>query len=71
MRLFIALNFNENMKYALLKMQNALKQSGVKGYEKIGNVLDETMKVNRISLMKSEQSKHGMVYTEIGYVKAF
>ncbi|WP_036612851.1 RNA 2',3'-cyclic phosphodiesterase [Oribacterium sp. P6A1] len=169
MRLFIALNFNENMKYALLKMQNALKQNGVrgnftrdenlhmtlvfigesddpkkierimrdvpfsafdinvsglkcfkdmvfakveanpdlmdyvnrlrsalsgkdidfdtkkftphitlvrraggaKGYEKIGNVLDETMKVSRISLMKSEQSKQGMVYTELGYVKAF
>ena len=32
MRLFIALNFNENMKNALLKMQNALKQSGVRGY---------------------------------------
>ena len=31
MRLFIAINFNENMKYALLKMQNELKKSGVKG----------------------------------------
>jgi 2'-5' RNA ligase len=32
-------------------------------------VIDETMKVNRISLMKSEQGKYGMIYTEIGYTK--
>ncbi|MBO5598883.1 MAG: hypothetical protein J5943_09835 [Oribacterium sp.] len=31
MRLFIAINFNENMNYALLKMQNGLKRTGVKG----------------------------------------
>lgn len=31
----------------------------------------EPMRVNGISLMKSEQGRHGMVYTEIGYVKAF
>ncbi|MCR5101040.1 MAG: RNA 2',3'-cyclic phosphodiesterase [Butyrivibrio sp.] len=31
----------------------------------------EKMKVNGISLMKSERGKHGMVYTEIGYVSAF
>ena len=31
----------------------------------------EKMRVNGISLMKSEQGKHGMVYTEIGYVRAF
>lgn len=31
----------------------------------------EPMRVNGISLMKSERSKHGMVYTEIGYVGAF
>ena len=31
MRLFIAINFNENMNYAFLKMQNGLKRSGVKG----------------------------------------
>ncbi len=30
----------------------------------------ETMRVNGISLMKSERGKHGMVYTEIGYVRA-
>ena len=30
----------------------------------------ESMRVNGISLMKSEQGKHGMVYTEIGYVRA-
>ena len=168
MRLFIAINFNENMKYALLKMQNELKKSGVKGsftreenlhmtmvfigenddpgkIEKImrnvsfkvfpirisgfrrfkdmifanvedspdlsdyvkglrqalcdndiefdgknfmphitlvrrvsgndmhekqtGKSIYETMKVNRISLMKSEQGKQGMIYTEIGYTK--
>ena len=168
MRLFIAINFNENMKYALLKMQNDLKRCGIKGsftreenlhmtlvfigenddpgkIEKImrnisfkafpirisgfrrfkdmifanvednpelndyvkklrqalsdndidfdrksfmphitlvrrarvakdiqvdnGKVIDETMKVNRISLMKSEQGKYGMIYTEIGYTK--
>ncbi len=37
--------------------------------------LDESasgkMRVYGISLMKSEQSKHGMVYTETGYVRAF
>ena len=31
----------------------------------------ETMRVNGISLMKSERGKHGMVYTEIGYIRAF
>ena len=31
----------------------------------------EPMRVNGISLMKSERGKHGMVYTEIGYVRAF
>ena len=31
----------------------------------------ESMRVNGISLMKSEQGKRGMVYTEIGYVRAF
>jgi len=31
MRLFIAINFNENMNYALLKMQNDLKRCGIKG----------------------------------------
>ena len=31
----------------------------------------EKMRVNGISLMKSEQGKHGMIYTEIGYVRAF
>ncbi len=30
----------------------------------------EAMRVNGISLMKSERGKHGMVYTEIGYVRA-
>jgi 2'-5' RNA ligase len=30
----------------------------------------ESMRVNGISLMKSEQGRHGMVYTEIGYVRA-
>ena len=30
-----------------------------------------SMKVNGISLMKSERGRHGMVYTEIGYVRAF
>lgn len=33
--------------------------------------IEESMKVNGISLMKSEQGKHGMVYKEIGYVRAF
>lgn len=31
----------------------------------------ETMRVNGISLMKSERGRHGMIYTEIGYVVAF
>ncbi|MBQ8030724.1 MAG: RNA 2',3'-cyclic phosphodiesterase [Butyrivibrio sp.] len=31
----------------------------------------EPMRVNGISLMKSERGKHEMVYTEIGYVRAF
>ena len=30
----------------------------------------ETMRVNGISLMKSERGKHGVNYTEIGYVRA-
>ena len=30
----------------------------------------EAMRVNGISLMKSERGRHGMVYTEIGYVRA-
>ncbi|MCR4637064.1 MAG: RNA 2',3'-cyclic phosphodiesterase [Butyrivibrio sp.] len=34
-------------------------------------VVEEKMQVNGISLMKSEQGRHGMVYTEIGYVRAF
>ncbi len=29
----------------------------------------DDMRVNGISLMKSEQGRHGMVYTEIGYVR--
>lgn len=33
--------------------------------------IEETMRVKGISLMKSEQGKHGMSYTEIGYVRAF
>ncbi|WP_022762717.1 MULTISPECIES: RNA 2',3'-cyclic phosphodiesterase [unclassified Butyrivibrio] len=32
---------------------------------------EESMRVKGISLMKSERGKHGMVYTEIGYVRAF
>ncbi len=36
-----------------------------------GENASEKMRVNGISLMKSEQGKHGMVYTEIGYVRAF
>ncbi len=31
----------------------------------------EPMRVNGISLMKSELGRHGMIYTEIGYVRAF
>lgn len=31
----------------------------------------ESMRVNGISLMKSERGRHGMVYTEIGYMRAF
>ena len=31
----------------------------------------DTMRVNGISLMKSERGKHGMIYTEIGYATAF
>ncbi len=31
----------------------------------------EPMRVSGISLMKAEQGRHGMVYTEIGYVRAF
>ncbi|WP_044914750.1 RNA 2',3'-cyclic phosphodiesterase [Butyrivibrio sp. WCE2006] len=34
-------------------------------------IIEESMRVKGISLMKSEQSKHGMIYTEIGYVRAF
>ena len=30
----------------------------------------ESMRVSGISLMKSERGKHGMIYTEIGYVRA-
>ena len=30
----------------------------------------DSMRVNGISLMKSERGKHGMIYTEIGYVTA-
>jgi 2'-5' RNA ligase len=30
----------------------------------------DAMRVNGISLMKSEQGRHGMVYKEIGYVRA-
>ena len=30
----------------------------------------DPMRVNGISLMKSERGQHGMVYTEIGYVRA-
>ncbi|WP_026529255.1 RNA 2',3'-cyclic phosphodiesterase [Butyrivibrio sp. VCD2006] len=33
--------------------------------------IEETMRVKGISLMKSERGKHGMIYTEIGYVRAF
>ena len=33
--------------------------------------VSESMRVNGISLMKSEHGKHGMVYEEIGYVRAF
>ena len=38
---------------------------------KMGDAIEEKMRVNGISLMKSEQGRHGMVYTEIGYVRAF
>ncbi len=31
----------------------------------------EPARVNGISLMKSERGRHGMVYTEVGYVRAF
>ncbi len=31
---------------------------------------NESMRVNGISLMKSERGQHGMIYTEIGYVRA-
>ena len=31
----------------------------------------DSMRVNGISLMKSERGRHGIVYTEIGYVRAF
>ncbi len=38
------------------------------GYD---GTMPEKMRVNGISLMKSEQGRRGMVYTEIGYVRAF
>ena len=31
----------------------------------------ESMRVNGISVMKSERGRHGMIYTEVGYVGAF
>nr|MCR4590066.1 RNA 2',3'-cyclic phosphodiesterase [Lachnospiraceae bacterium] len=31
---------------------------------------DEEMKVEDISLMRSDRGKNGMIYTEIGYVEA-
>ena len=31
----------------------------------------ESMRVEGISLMKSERGRHGMIYTEIGYITAF
>ena len=37
----------------------------------MGDAIEEKMRVNGISLMKSEQGRHGIVYTEIGYVRAF
>ncbi len=72
MRLFIAINFDENMTDALIEMQDDLMRCGVKNIpmQSIESV-SETMRVNGISLMKSEQGKHGMIYTEIGYVRAF
>ena len=53
MRLFIALNFNENMKYALLKMQNALKQSGVRG----SFTRDENLHMTLVFIGESDDQK--------------
>ncbi len=45
---------------------------GAKGLPtRTDELVEESMRVNGVSLMKSEQGKHGMVYTEIGYVRGF
>ena len=50
MRLFIAIQLNDEMKDALVRMQN---------------VPEADMIVDRISLMRSDRGKHGMIYTEL------
>ncbi len=48
------------------------KATGNKEYQiQSDSFVEESMRVNGISLMKSEKGKHGMIYTEIGYVRGF
>ena len=90
MRLFIAIQFEENILDALTDFQADLKRQGVTGnYTRRENlhislirkyscrggreipVSDPpkgSMVATRVSLMRSERGKNGMIYTEIGSI---
>lgn len=53
MRLFIAINFDNSILEALTDFQEDLRVQGM-------------MTAARVSLMRSERGKHGMIYTELG-----
>ena len=70
MRLFIAINLNDEMKDALMDIQDTMRTYGVRGREtsaeeELPEHFGASMRVGHISLMRSDRGKHGMIYTEL------
>ena len=78
MRLFIAIQLSDGIRKGLSSVQAYLRGHGVRGnYTKIENlhltlafisveIPDVSMQVMSVSLMRSDRTKSGMVYTEVG-----
>ena len=89
MRLFIALQFSDDVLDALVDYQSRLRSCGAIGNFTIRENLHITLarkfknphgvalpeavipqsRISRISLVRSDRGKHGMIYTEIGGVE--
>ena len=73
MRLFAAIELSDEMKKALVRFQDSLKDAGVfydgEGLPEV-SIDPVEMTTSYISLMRSDRGKSGMIYSSVGEIYA-